>query len=69
MLKLLEKEMSKEMCSGLCIQTHIFWEVEMNSYHSVGVFTMSELIKQKKNNGMNNCLLFRIFKFFCVCAK
>lgn len=62
MLKPLEKEMSKEMYFGVFyVFTLTFGEVEMNSYHIVRVFTVSELVKLKKNNGMNNSLLFRIF--------
>lgn len=54
--------MSKEMYFGVFyVFTLTFGEVQMNSYHIVRIFTVSELVKLKENNGMNNSLLFRIF--------
>lgn len=54
--------MSKEMYFGVFyVFTLTFGEDEMNSYHIVRVFTVSELVKLKKNNSMNNSPLFRIF--------
>lgn len=62
MLNTMEKEMSKEMYFGVFYVFKLtFGEVEMNSYHIVWVFTVSEVVKMKKNNSMNNSLLFRIF--------
>lgn len=62
MLKPLEKEVSKEMYFGVFYVFRLtFGEDEMNSYHTVSVFTVSELVKLKENNSMNNSLLLRIF--------
>lgn len=63
MLKPLEKEMSKEMYFEVFYALELkFGEVEINHYHIVRVFTVSEVVKLKKDNNMNNSLLFRIFK-------